>query len=284
MALVNHAKREINAKIVVCGPASAGKSTLLKSICSILPVEERGALRSMTLQNDKMLFFDFTHPEGGDSGSYSIRFHVYTLTGQVSHENSWKMVLKGVDGIIFVADSDINRQTANRQAINQLRGALAAHGKVLGDIAAVAVCSKRDISGALPLADVSKPLDIDSISLLPVSPISGEGVLAALGTVVGGIVNDLQKLELTLQKPVMKFIDFAPDYRPEQAPGAEQIAAEASPGEGMAAPHSQPEPGHPSILISGKPEVDPSGVIRIPLKIGCCGSETTLQLSLSLVG
>lgn len=283
MALVNHAKREINAKIVVCGPSSAGKATLLKAICANLPAEERGPLRSMALQNDKMLFFDFTHPEGGEPDSYSVRFHVYTLTGTVSHENSWKMVLKGVDGIAFVADSDPTRQSANQLAMNQLRGALASHGKSLHDLSTVAICTKRDTTGAVQPEEIIAPLDIDSVPLLAVFPVSGEGVTDALGKIVGGIVADLQKLGLSLQKPVMKFLDLAPEIgvvpenRPEppvDEPAAIEISVETA----------QENPGQPSLVIAGTPVLDPSGAIRIPVKIGCCGKESVLQLSISLAG
>src|SRR5690242_7638562 len=120
MALVNHSKREINAKIVFCGPAAAGKSTLLKAICAQLPAESRSPLRSMGLQQDRMLFFDFTHPEGGVAQSYNVRFHAYTLTGSVTQEHAWKMVLKGADGVVFVADSDPARQVMNQQVFDQM--------------------------------------------------------------------------------------------------------------------------------------------------------------------
>lgn len=282
MALVNHAKREINAKIVVCGPSSAGKATLLKAICAKLPAEERGPLRSMALQTDKMLFFDFTHPEGGDHDSYSIRFHVYTLTGTVSHENSWKMVLKGVDGIAFVADSDPTRQSANQVAMNQLRGALAAHGKSINDLSVVALCTKRDLSGAVPTEGIAASLDIDSLPLLPVYPVTGEGVSDSLGTIVSGIVADLQKLGLSLQKPAREFLNPEPvTIIPENRP--EPTVAEPTPIE-ISVPTPLENPGQPSLVISGTPEIDPSGAIRIPVKISCCGSETVLHLSISLVG
>jgi hypothetical protein len=237
----------------------------------------------MALQNDKMLFFDFTHPEGGDPDSYSIRFHVYTLTGTVSQENSWKMVLKGVDGIAFVADSDLTRQSANQMAMHQLRGALASHGKCLNDLPAVAICTKRDIPGAVALEEIGASLDIDSLPLLPVYPVSGEGVSESLGKIVGGILADLQTLGLSLQKPATEFLKPEPETKiiPEIRP--EPLVAETSPIE-IKVTAAQENSGKPSLVISGTPEIDSSGNIRIPVKIGCCGSEAVLQLSISITG
>lgn len=285
MALVNHAKREINAKIVVCGPSSAGKATLLKSFCSKLPAEERGPLRSMALQNDKMLFFDFTHPEGGDPERYTVRFHVYTLTGAVSHEHSWKMVLKGVDGIAFVADSDPTRQSANQLSMNQLRGALVANSKSLDTLSTVVLSSKRDIPDALPMKEISATLDIESFPFMPVSPISGEGVSDALAKIVAGIVAELHNLGFSLQKPVMSFLGHGPEISAVAEITKEvPLVAESAPAETPTAEEIPPSPAKPTLAVAGPPEIDPSGTIRIPVRIGCCGTEAVLHLSVSLAG
>ncbi len=280
MALVNHAKKEINVKIVFCGPSEAGKSTLLKAMYAKLPTECRGLLRSMGLQQDRMLFFDFTHPEGGYSEKYRVRVHVYTLTGAVTQEHAWKMVLKGVDGIAFVADSAPVRQDANRNMFNQVKAALNSYGKVLEDVSMAVLCSKCDIPTALSTEEIRQSLSVVSHPIVPVVAPTGEGVLESLGLLLDGILKNLEGLGLTLQPTVQMFRELSPDrsayagssvlIQPliqDNIPGSKEVEA-ADEG--------------PLITFGGSPEISPEGVLKVPLRVNCCERQSTVVLNISL--
>jgi len=280
MALVNHAKREINAKIVFCGPAAAGKSTLLKAIYSKLPVDSRGLLRSMGLQQDRMLFFDFTHPEGGDSEGYSVRVHVYTLTGQVSQEHAWKIVLKGVDGIAFVADSDPARQEANRNALFQVQAALSSYGKRLEDVAMAVLCTKRDITTALSTEQISRGLSVASLPLAPVVATTGEGVMESMGLLLDGILTNLEGLRLTLQPTVRMFRELSPGISTSESSSIVHKPLMEDKKPVSCAVETVAE--GPLITFAGPVETSPDGVLRVPLRVSCCERQSLVVLNISL--
>jgi signal recognition particle receptor subunit beta len=277
MALVNHAKREINAKIVFCGPSGAGKGTLLKSLCSKLPSEDRGVLRSMAVQQDRMLFFDFTHPEGGKPDLYRVRFHVYTLTGPVSHDQAWKLVLKGVDGVVFVADSDPARQPANRESFLQVRQALDSYDKGLEDVASVVLCNKRDMAEAVPLAQLQQGLAIGRQSLVPVVATDGEGVLDGIAEVIRSILANLEGLGLDLQPGVSVLRELG---RPRVASSA-AVPGEQKQIQGVDEVPEQSDRAV-ALALAGSPEIALDGTLRIPLSLDCCGSRQVLVLTVSL--
>ncbi|GAM11605.1 mutual gliding-motility protein MglA [Geobacter sp. OR-1] len=281
MALVNHAKHEINAKIVFCGPAGAGKATLFKAICSRLPAENRGQLRSMSIQQDKMLFFDFTHPEGSDADKYSLRLHVYTLTGDITHGNAWKMVLKGVDGVAFVADSIGLRQDANRQTFEQMQAALHANGKRFADIPSAIVCTKQDLPEAIPAGECDLGGPTGSVPVFAVDSLTGSAVLDPLCAVLEGILAELEGLELSLQpgartlcnlssgRGVKPPVDFAPGISVPEPLLGKVAGAE--------------DDRLPTISFDGRPELSSDGTLSVGIMASCCGksSKSTLKISLT---
>src|SRR5690349_3874680 len=149
MALVNQAKREINAKIVYFGPGLAGKSTNLRHIYGKLKPEFRANLKGMQVKDARMLFFDFTPPGDSSVHGCKVRFHVYAISGEPSEPAVWKMVLKGVDGVVFVADSAMDRVGANRTALEQLSGYLSGYGLSLASLPVVFQYNKTDLPDAL---------------------------------------------------------------------------------------------------------------------------------------
>jgi signal recognition particle receptor subunit beta len=281
MALVNHAKREINAKIVFCGPSGAGKGTLLKSLCSKLPSEDRGVLRSMGVQQDRMLFFDFTHPEGGKPDLYRVRFHVYTLTGPVSHDQAWKLVLKGVDGVVFVADSDPARQPANRESFLQVRQALDSYDKGLEDVASVVLCNKRDLDEAVPLEQVQQGLAIARKSLVPVVATDGEGVLDGIAEVIRTILANLEGLGLDLQPGVSVLRELGRPGVASASATTVTVAGEQKQIQGVDEVPGQSDRAV-ALALAGSPEIALDGTLRIPISLDCCGSQQTLVLTVSL--
>jgi len=286
MALVNHAKREINAKIVYCGPSAAGKGSILKAICSKLPSGLRGPLRSMALQQDRMLFFDLTHPEGREPDGYRVRFHIYTLTGDVTQENAWKMVLKGVDGLAIALDSDPARQSANRDVLDEVRTSLQGYGKNLDEVASLVLCTKRDLPDALPMEQMREELEIGQRPLVPVSATSGEGVMEAIGELMAAILDNLEDLGLLLQSTVSSLRDLAPARQqptiPEVADSpAAAIALAVEPPSDLPAGGEDGDRDLPLISVAGPAEVDESGALQVPLVLNCCGRAAKVVLTIS---
>lgn len=282
MALVNHAKHEINAKIVFCGASGAGKSTLLKTICSQLPAENRGQLKSTIFQQDRMLFFDFTHPDGSDSDKYSLRLHVYTLTGDVTQSNAWKMVLKGADGVAFVADSDPARQSANRLAFDQMLGALNANGKRLENLPAVVFCTKNDLPDPVSLEQLQSGLPVHNLALFPVDSLSGSDVMYPMAELLEKILAELEELGLDLQPQVHELCGVA-SARTQKA--AAVIPPEPLIPEISIIGETIQDPGADAPLISldGVPELSDDGSITVGLKVNCCGRISTAALKITIL-
>jgi signal recognition particle receptor subunit beta len=281
MALVNHAKREINAKIVFCGATGAGKATLLKAIYSRLPAENRGQLRSISFQQDKMLFFDFTHPEGSDSDKYSLRLHAYTLTGEITQENAWKMVLKGVDGVAFVADSDPLRQAANRQAFEQMQIALHSNGKRVEDLPAVVICTKQDLTEPVSKDQICSDIPVSTLPVFTVDSVSGRAVLDPLCELLEGILANLEGLGLAMQPAVNELCKLAPNRFEKTSPAilTEPLISEAPVCQSSQAADTETT----SITLDGTPEISGDGSLTVGIKVSCCGkiSKASLKISIS---
>jgi signal recognition particle receptor subunit beta len=292
MALLNHTKREINAKIVFVGPELSGKSTLLQFVYRKLKPELRGKLKSMNLQNDKMVFFDFQPNQQQPINGYSVRFHIYTLTGGLSHQNSWKMVIKGADGIVFVADSSPERITANLEAMQNLAANLEAYD--INDIPRILICNKRDITAPLPVADITTALNDDKMQAFPAIATKGEGVLEAVFTLIKSIMKrlpdevpevkgDLQKLQSSSSvqdafiPPKEESLAW-PDYEETEISLSNQEEKMVK-GAGSVAPLAT------EVAILGNPELLPDGkTTRISLlfKSGDAVQQLDLNISVNL--
>ncbi len=183
MALLNYAKREINAKIVYYGPGLCGKTTNIQFIHRKLNPESRGKLLSLATQTDRTLFFDFLPVELGDIKGFKTRFHLYTVPGQVFYNATRKMVLKGVDGVVFVADSQKDMMDANLESFKNLRENLADYGLNLDEVPYVIQCNKRDLPGVVPLEEMERLLNPAKVPTFAASAMEGSGVLPTLTTV-----------------------------------------------------------------------------------------------------
>jgi signal recognition particle receptor subunit beta len=180
MALINHAKREINAKIVYYGPEGSGKRSSLQYIYDRIKPSLRGNLKSPSGSGDSLFFFDFSPFEGPVFGNYRIRFHVYTLPGKVANPAAWKMTLKGADGLVIVADAAPEFAAAARESISALRGFLASYGVGFHDIPCVLQLNCGNTSHDLTMARMATSLDLPDIQICHSKPVSGEGVLETL--------------------------------------------------------------------------------------------------------
>ncbi|MEJ2288035.1 MAG: ADP-ribosylation factor-like protein [Deinococcales bacterium] len=159
MSTINFSAREINFKIVYYGPGLSGKTTNLKQIYDQVPAESKGEMVSLATEDERTLFFDFLPLDLGKVNGFKTRFHLYTVPGQVFYNSSRKLILRGVDGIVFVADSAPNRLRANAESLRNLRENLQEYNLRLAEIPYVIQVNKRDLPDALPADMVRQVLD-----------------------------------------------------------------------------------------------------------------------------
>ena len=159
MSLINYASREINCQLVYYGPGLGGKTTNLEYIYEKVAPTAKGKLISLATETERTLFFDFLPVDLGTIRGFKTRFHLYTVPGQVYYNASRKLILKGVDGVVFVADSQVERMEANLEAMQNLYDNMAQHGYDLTRIPFVIQYNKRDLPNAAPLRELQDSLN-----------------------------------------------------------------------------------------------------------------------------
>ncbi len=159
MSMINYASREINCKLVYYGPGLGGKTTNLEHVYGKVKPDTRGKLISLATETERTLFFDFLPVDLGTIRGFKTRFHLYTVPGQVYYNASRKLILKGVDGIVFVADSQIERMEANLEAMQNLYDNMAEYGYDLTKMPFVIQYNKRDLPNAAPLKELQAQLN-----------------------------------------------------------------------------------------------------------------------------
>ena len=180
MSLINYSSREINCKIVYYGPGLCGKTTNLQHIYSRGPQETRGKMISLATEMDRTLFFDFLPLELGQIRGFRTRFHLYTVPGQVFYDASRRLILKGVDGVVFVADSQVDRFEANIESLDNLRVNLADQGYNLDRIPFVMQYNKRDLPRVVPVDDLERELNPRKAPYFEAVALRGTGVFDTL--------------------------------------------------------------------------------------------------------
>ena len=159
MSMINYASREINCKLVYYGPGLGGKTTNLEHIYSKVSPNTRGKMISLATETERTLFFDFLPVDLGTIRGFKTRFHLYTVPGQVYYNASRKLILKGVDGIVFVADSQMERMEANQESMQNLYDNMAEYGYDLTKMPFVIQYNKRDLPNAAPIRDLQAALN-----------------------------------------------------------------------------------------------------------------------------
>lgn len=159
MSMINYASREINCKIVYYGPGLGGKTTNLEHIYGKVSPDARGKLISLATETERTLFFDFLPVDLGTIRGFKTRFHLYTVPGQVYYNASRKLILKGVDGVVFVGDSQVERMEANQESMQNLYDNMAEYGYDLTKIPFVVQYNKRDLPNAAPLSELQSALN-----------------------------------------------------------------------------------------------------------------------------
>ena len=193
MSFINYASREINCKIVYYGPGLCGKTTNLQFIYNKTAEESKGKMISLATETERTLFFDFLPLALGEIRGFKTRFHLYTVPGQVFYDASRKLILKGVDGIVFVADSQEERFDANIESMENLKDNLEEQGFDLEKLPFVIQYNKRDLPNVSSMEELSHLLNPRKVPELEGCAMSGEGVFETLKAVAKLVLNDLKK-------------------------------------------------------------------------------------------
>ena len=195
MTFINYASREINCKIVYYGPGLCGKTTNLQFIYEKTNPNAKGKLISLATETDRTLFFDFLPLELGNVRGFKTRFHLYTVPGQVFYDASRKLILKGVDGVIFVADSQRERMDANVESLRNLELNLKTQGYEIRALPYVLQLNKRDLPSAVPVEEMKAKLGLNNEPVLEAIAASEEGigVFDTLKAVAKLVLQDLTK-------------------------------------------------------------------------------------------
>ncbi|CAN5665531.1 MAG: GTPase domain-containing protein [Pyrinomonadaceae bacterium] len=193
MTFINYASREINCKIVYYGPGLCGKTTNLQHIFDSTAPQSRGKLISLATETDRTLFFDFMPLELGTVRGFKTRFHLYTVPGQVFYDASRKLILKGVDGVVFVADSQEERMDANVESLHNLEENLRAQGYDLMTMPYVLQLNKRDLPNIIPTEDLAAELQRKGEPVVEAVASSGTGVFDTLKAVAKQVLTELRK-------------------------------------------------------------------------------------------
>lgn len=193
MALVNHTAREINAKIVYYGPGLCGKTTNIHRIYHRISPNQRGKLISLATEADRTLFFDFLPVELGTIKNYKVRFHLYTVPGQVFYNATRKLVLKGADGVIFVADSQRVMLEPNLESLANLRDNFADQGVNIVEFPMVIQYNKRDLPDIFSVEELNASLNPRRVPFYEAVATTGEGVLKTFTAISKLVLQDMQK-------------------------------------------------------------------------------------------
>ncbi len=193
MSFINYASREINCKIVYYGPGLCGKTTNLQFIYNKTAEESKGKMISLATETERTLFFDFLPLALGEIRGFKTRFHLYTVPGQVFYDASRKLILKGVDGVVFVADSQEERFDANIESLENLKDNLDEQGFDLEKIPFVIQYNKRDLPNVSSVEELSALLNPNKVPELEGCAMTGEGVFETLKAVAKLVLNDLKK-------------------------------------------------------------------------------------------
>ncbi len=190
---VNWQLRELNLKIVYYGPALSGKTTNLEQIYARIDPSRRGELVSLKTHEDRTLYFDFLQLELGKIAGLTPKIQLYTVPGQVYYEASRRIVLRGVDGIVFVVDSNLERLSENIESWENLKSNLAALQIPMPALPIVIQCNKRDLPNAMPLEYIRSALQVNGLPSYEAIATQGIGVLNTLKAIVGSVVNATQR-------------------------------------------------------------------------------------------
>ncbi len=193
MSFINYSSREINCKIVYYGPGLCGKTTNLQYVYAKTNPEAKGKMISLATETERTLFFDFLPLSLGEIRGFKTRFHLYTVPGQVFYDASRKLILKGVDGVVFVADSQIERMEANLESAENLRVNLAEQGYDLAKLPYVVQYNKRDLPNIATIDELHRLINESRVPEFQAVAPTGVGVFDTLKAVAKLVLTELKR-------------------------------------------------------------------------------------------
>ncbi len=193
MPFINFPAREINCKLVYYGPGLGGKTANLQWIYDHTGAGLKGKMISLATETDRTLFFDFLPLDLGTVRGFKTRFHLYTVPGQVFYEASRKLILKGADGVVFVADSQEERMDANLETLENLQEHLKEHKLSFATIPYVLQLNKRDLPNILPVDELKKQLQAKGEPAVEAVAVTGQGVFETLKDLAKQVLAELKK-------------------------------------------------------------------------------------------
>jgi len=236
MVSINYSSREVCCKIVYYGPGLSGKTTNLQYVHSKVPGNTRGDLISLATEADRTLYFDFLPINIGTINGFAAKFQLYTVPGQVYYNATRKLVLRGVDGVVFVADSQPDKLDENVESLMNLQENLEEYGYDINDLPMVIQYNKRDLPGVMPVQQLQDKLNPEGRPYYEASATVGNGIFDTLKLVIK-LVLDKAKSAGTKAQPM-----------PRTQPEAVAVAVPSSPtvAEGRPYPTAEPEPSSPT--------------------------------------
>ena len=253
MVQINFALKEVNCKVVFYGPGMSGKTTNLEIVHQKAPEENKGELTSISTDGDRTLFFDFMPLDLGNVAGMRTKFQLYTVPGQVYYNSTRKLVLQGVDGVIFVADSDPEKIDENIESYSNLIENLAEYGKDIRELPHVIQYNKRDLPNAMSVAELDKRMNKFGVPTFEAVAYTGEGVFPTLKTLAAMVLESIEKVDgRNPRKPAAKPAAPRPTGAVPPANGAPQPAAPAKP------PMPRPAPAKPAAPVGAAPNPAPA--------------------------
>jgi mutual gliding-motility protein MglA len=192
MSFINHNAKEIHCKIVYYGPSLGGKTTNIQWVYQSLAQDQRSKLVALNTEIERTLFFDFLPLEVGEIRGFKTRFHLYTVPGQVIYDASRKLILKGLDGVVFVVDSQADRLEENIESMKNLEKNLQQQGYNIKEIPLVIQYNKRDLPNALPIRELRQQLNLHHAQEIEAVAFEGKGVLESFKLVSKNIIQILK--------------------------------------------------------------------------------------------
>ncbi len=259
MVQINFALREVNCKIVYYGPGLSGKTTNIEVVHLKAPDSNKGELTSIATEGDRTLFFDYMPLDLGNIAGMRTKFQLYTVPGQVYYNSTRKLVLQGVDGIIFVADSQADKLEENLESLENLQNNLVEAGKDINQIAMLIQYNKRDLPGVLDIETLNKHLNPRGLPTFEAVAVTGEGVFPTLKALSSVVLENLSKQRSAgSSRPVAQ---------KAKAPAA-VVASGAAPGISAAAPAQvAPSRATPPASPPASPPPQPGSLPESPAAI-----------------
>jgi len=292
MAVINYSKKEISAKIVYYGPSLCGKTTNIQAIYQSVKPDQKGKLVSLATEADRTLFFDFLPIEIANIRGFKTRLHFYTVPGQVYYNSTRRAVLTGVDGLVFVADSQRDKMEENSESLANLEENLNYYGKSMRTIPLVIQYNKRDLPDVMPVAEMNQILNPEGYPHTEAVATTGEGVLETLTRITKMVLQHIEKG--TSGKPQQP-----PRVAPAAAPPAgERLSPEAAPSHAQApsqfesashdtrAAHAGSKPevtgGRIQIVGTGSAEVISANAFSIPVHVKIEGDSRVFVMDMAI--